>query len=307
MDSRDLGGGENCVRGDFSLNQISGRRDHARAEILKIVDDTDFFEIQPEHAKNIVVGFARLGGHSVGIVANQPAVRAGALDIDASDKGSRFVRTCNIFNIPLVTLVDVPGFLPGTSQEFNGIIKHGAKMIYAYSEATVPKITVITRKAYGGAYCMMSSKHLRGDVNLAYPTAEIAVMGPQGAVDIIFRKDFYANLLSDYFDAERTILITTHQVEEIENILTDLMFINEGRIILDTTMDSLADDYVELLTSGERASAARNMGPIAERDIFGKSVMLFEKPNRERLAEFGELHTPSVADLFVAKVKGAAA
>jgi ABC-2 type transport system ATP-binding protein len=130
---------------------------------------------------------------------------------------------------------------------------------------------------------------------------------PTLGLDIIFRKEFYANLLSDYFDEERTILVTTHQVEEIENILTDVMFINEGRIILDTTMDSLADNYVELLTSGEKASTARNMGPIAERDIFGKSVMLFEKPDRERLAELGELHTPSVADLFVAKIKGAAA
>ena len=130
---------------------------------------------------------------------------------------------------------------------------------------------------------------------------------PTLGLDIIFRKEFYANLLSDYFDEERTILVTTHQVEEIENILTDVMFINEGRIILDTTMDSLADNYVELLTSGEKASAARNMGPIAERDIFGKSVMLFEKPDRERLGELGELHTPSVADLFVAKIKGAAA
>ena len=130
---------------------------------------------------------------------------------------------------------------------------------------------------------------------------------PTLGLDIIFRKEFYANLLSDYFDEERTILVTTHQVEEIENILTDLMFINEGRVILDTTMDSLADDYVELLTSGDKVGTARNMGPIAERDIFGKSVMLFEKPDRERLAELGELHTPSVADLFVAKVKGAAA
>ena len=130
---------------------------------------------------------------------------------------------------------------------------------------------------------------------------------PTLGLDIIFRKEFYANLLSDYFDEERTILVTTHQVEEIENILTDVMFINEGRIILDTTMDSLADNYVELLTSGEQASTARNMGPIAERDIFGKSVMLFEKPDRDRLSELGELHTPSVADLFVAKIKGAAA
>jgi propionyl-CoA carboxylase beta chain len=155
--------------------------------ILKIVDDTDFFEIQPEHAKNIVVGFARMEGHPVGIVANQPLVLAGCLDIRSSIKAARFVRFCDCFNIPIITLVDVPGFLPGTAQEYGGIIKHGAKLLYAYAEATVPKITLITRKAYGGAYDVMASKHLRGDVNVAWPTAEIAVMGPKGAVEIIFR------------------------------------------------------------------------------------------------------------------------
>ncbi|MAT71999.1 MAG: methylmalonyl-CoA carboxyltransferase [Planctomycetaceae bacterium] len=157
--------------------------------ILKTVDDTDFFEIQPENAKNIVVGFARMAGHPVGIVANQPLVLAGCLDIKSSIKAGRFVRFCDAFNIPIITFVDVPGFMPGTAQEYGGIIKHGAKLLYAFAEATVPKITVITRKAYGGAYDVMSSKHLRGDVNLAWPTAEIAVMGPQGAVEIIFRKD----------------------------------------------------------------------------------------------------------------------
>jgi propionyl-CoA carboxylase beta chain len=157
--------------------------------ILKIVDDTDFFEIQPENAKNIVVGFARMDGYPVGIVANQPIVLAGCLDIKSSVKAARFVRFCDAFNIPLLTLVDVPGFLPGTSQEYGGIIKHGAKLLYAYAEATVPKITLITRKAYGGAYDVMASKHLRGDVNVAWPSAEIAVMGPKGAVEIIFRKD----------------------------------------------------------------------------------------------------------------------
>ncbi|MBX3427577.1 MAG: acyl-CoA carboxylase subunit beta [Pirellulales bacterium] len=157
--------------------------------ILKTVDDTDFFEIQPEFAKNIVVGFARMAGHPVGIVANQPLVLAGCLDIKSSTKAARFVRFCDAFNIPLLTFVDVPGFMPGTAQEYGGIIKHGAKLLYAYAEATVPKVTVITRKAYGGAYDVMSSKHLRGDVNLAWPTAEIAVMGPKGAVEIIFRKD----------------------------------------------------------------------------------------------------------------------
>ncbi|WP_372095958.1 acyl-CoA carboxylase subunit beta [Tistrella mobilis] len=157
--------------------------------IEKVVDEGDFFEIQPDFAKNILVGFARMDGQTVGIVANQPMVLAGCLDIDSSRKAARFVRFCDCFNIPIVTFVDVPGFLPGTSQEFGGIIKHGAKLLYAYAEATVPKVTVITRKAYGGAYDVMSSKHLRGDVNYAWPSAEIAVMGPKGAVEIIFRQD----------------------------------------------------------------------------------------------------------------------
>ncbi|HEX2223275.1 MAG TPA: acyl-CoA carboxylase subunit beta [Thermoanaerobaculia bacterium] len=157
--------------------------------ITGVVDDGKFFEIHGQYARNIVVGFARIANRSVGIVANQPAYLAGVLDIDASLKGARFVRFCDAFNIPLVTFEDVPGFLPGTQQEFGGIIKHGAKLLYAYAEATVPKITVITRKAYGGAYCVMSSKHLRTDVNFAYPTAEIAVMGPEGAVNILYRRE----------------------------------------------------------------------------------------------------------------------
>ena len=157
--------------------------------ILKTVDDTDFFEIQPEHAKNIVVGFARMEGYPVGIVANQPMVLAGCLDIKSSIKAARFVRFCDCFGIPIITYVDVPGFMPGTAQEYGGIIKHGAKLLFAYAEATVPKITLITRKAYGGAYDVMASKHLRGDVNLAWPSAEIAVMGPKGAVEIIFRNE----------------------------------------------------------------------------------------------------------------------
>ncbi|MDH3402252.1 MAG: acyl-CoA carboxylase subunit beta [Acidobacteriota bacterium] len=160
--------------------------------VVGVVDDAEFFEVQPDYARNLVVGFARLGGQSVGVVANQPAYQAGVLDIDASLKGARFVRFCDAFNIPLVTFEDVPGFLPGTQQEFGGIIKHGAKLLYAYAEATVPKLTVITRKAYGGAYCVMSSKHLRTDVNLAYPTAEIAVMGPEGAVNILYRRELAA-------------------------------------------------------------------------------------------------------------------
>jgi propionyl-CoA carboxylase beta chain len=157
--------------------------------ITAVVDDRRFFEVQREYAKNIVIGFARLGGRSVGIVANQPAFLAGCLDINASKKGARFVRFCDCFNIPIVTFVDVPGFLPGTAQEYGGIITHGAKLLYAYCEATVPKVTVITRKAYGGAYDVMSSKHIRGDINFAYPTAEIAVMGPDGAVNIVFRNE----------------------------------------------------------------------------------------------------------------------
>ena len=157
--------------------------------ILKTVDDGDFFEIQPDFAKNIVIGFGRMDGSPVGIVANQPLVMAGCLDIKSSTKAARFVRFCDAFNFPVITFVDVPGFMPGTAQEYGGIIKHGAKLLYAYAECTVPKITVITRKAYGGAYDVMSSKHLRGDVNFAWPSAEIAVMGPKGAVEIIFREE----------------------------------------------------------------------------------------------------------------------
>ncbi|MFQ5775420.1 MAG: acyl-CoA carboxylase subunit beta [Kiloniellaceae bacterium] len=157
--------------------------------IEKVVDEGDFFELQAAYARNIVIGFARMEGHPVGIVANQPMVLAGCLDIDSSIKAARFVRFCDCFNIPIVTFVDVPGFLPGTAQEYGGIIKHGAKLLFAFAEATVPKVTVITRKAYGGAYDVMSSKHIRGDVNYAWPSAEIAVMGPKGAVEIIFRKD----------------------------------------------------------------------------------------------------------------------
>ena len=157
--------------------------------ISAVVDDGEFLEIQPLFAENIVCGFARLGGYSVGIVGNQPRSLAGVLDINSSEKAARFVRTCDAFNVPLVTFVDVPGFLPGTAQEWGGIIRHGAKLLYAYCEATVPKLTVITRKAYGGAYDVMSSKHVRADFNFAWPTAEVAVMGPEGAVNIIFRHE----------------------------------------------------------------------------------------------------------------------
>src|SRR5581483_97258 len=165
--------------------------------IHRVVDDGEFFEVHEHYARNIVVGFAHMGGRSVGIVANQPAFLAGCLDINSSVKGARFVRFCDAFNIPILTFEDVPGFLPGTDQEFGGIIRHGAKLLYAYAEATVPKVTVITRKAYGGAYCVMGSKHLRTDVNLAWPSAEIAVMGAEGAVNIVYKRELSAAASED--------------------------------------------------------------------------------------------------------------
>ncbi len=187
------GKGDPADRPDYSLDTLvpdNANKPYDMKElILKVVDDGDFFELQPDYAKNIVIGFARMEGQTIGIVANQPLVLAGCLDIKSSIKAARFVRFCDAFNIPVVTFVDVPGFMPGTGQEYGGIIKHGAKLLYAYAECTVPKITVITRKAYGGAYDVMASKHLRGDTNLAWPRAEIAVMGAKGAVEIIFRED----------------------------------------------------------------------------------------------------------------------
>jgi propionyl-CoA carboxylase beta chain len=180
-------------REDMTLDSVVPPQSNAPYDIRdivhRVVDSGVFFEVQEHFAKNIVVGFARMDGRSIGIVGNQPAVLAGCLDIDASTKAARFVRFCDAFNIPILTFEDVPGFLPGTAQEFGGIIRHGAKLLYAYAEATVPKITVITRKAYGGAYCVMGSKHLRTDINFAYPTAEIAVMGAEGAVNIIYRRE----------------------------------------------------------------------------------------------------------------------
>jgi acetyl-CoA carboxylase carboxyltransferase component len=188
--------GDDPLRSDEALDTIvpedPQKAYDMRDVIQRIVDQGDFFEIHEEYAPNIVVGFARLGGRSVGIVGNQPSVLAGALDINASEKAARFVRFCDAFNIPLVTLVDVPGFIPGTAQEYGGIIRSGAKLLYAYCEATVPKVTVITRKAYGGAYIVMSSKHLRGDINLAWPSTEIAVMGPEGAINVVFRRELEA-------------------------------------------------------------------------------------------------------------------
>ena len=184
---------DSAERIELKLNSIvpeaSNQPYDIREAIDLIVDDGYFFEVHRDYAPNIVVGFARLDGRSVGIIANQPAYLAGVLDIDSSIKGARFVRFCDCFNIPIVTFEDVPGFLPGISQEHGGIIKHGAKLLYAFAEATVPKVTVITRKAYGGAYCVMGSKHIRTDINFAWPSAEIAVMGPEGAVDILYRRE----------------------------------------------------------------------------------------------------------------------
>jgi propionyl-CoA carboxylase beta chain len=186
------GSGDAADRLEMSLDTLvpdnANQPYDIRELIDKVVDGGDFFELQHAHARNIVIGFGRMDGHSVGFVANNPMVLAGCLDIKSSIKAARFVRFCDAFNIPVVTFVDVPGFMPGTTQEYGGIIKHGAKLLYAYAECTVPKVTVITRKAYGGAYDVMSSKHLRGDVNLAWPSAEIAVMGAKGAVEIIFRE-----------------------------------------------------------------------------------------------------------------------
>jgi propionyl-CoA carboxylase beta chain len=207
-------------REDPALDSIVPDSPHRPYDIKdvvhRVVDEGDFLEIQPDWARNIVCGFARLGGHAVGVVGNQPAALAGVLDIDASVKAARFVRTCDAFNVPLVTFVDVPGFLPGTEQEWGGIIRHGAKLLYAYAEATVPKLTVITRKAYGGAYDVMSSKHNRSDVNVAWPTAEVAVMGPEGAVNIVFRHE-----LRDAADADarREELIADY-TERFANPLT---------------------------------------------------------------------------------------
>lgn len=197
---------DSTSRMDLSLNDLVPTNPNIAYNmhdlILKIVDEGDFFEIKKQYAKNIIVGFGRIGGKTVGIVANQPMHLAGCLDVSASLKGARFIRFCDAFNIPIVSLVDVPGFMPGKDQEYDGIIKHGAKLLYAYAEATVPKITVITRKAYGGAYIVMGSKHLRGDVNYAWANTEIAVMGSKGAAEIIFRKDIgNADAMQEHIDS----------------------------------------------------------------------------------------------------------
>jgi propionyl-CoA carboxylase beta chain len=185
--------------------------------VRHVVDDGEFFEVAPLYAQNLVVGYGRLNGHSVGIVGNQPKALAGVLDIDASVKGARFIRFCDAFNIPIVSFVDVPGFLPGTNQEFGGIILHGAKLLYAYAEATVPKLTVITRKAYGGAYDVMASKHIRADFNASWPTGEIAVMGPEGAVNIIFRREIEEASKNGGDPAERRAELVADYTERFAN------------------------------------------------------------------------------------------
>ena len=219
--------------------------------ITEIVDDGHFMEVHRDYAGNILVGFARLNGQSIGIVANQPDVLAGVLDIDSSIKGARFVRFCDAFNIPIVTFVDVPGFLPGTDQEWRGIIKHGAKLLYAFAEATVPKVTVITRKAYGGAYDVMSSKHIRGDFNYAWPTAEIAVMGPKGAVEIIYRKEIEG---ADNPEAREEELIQEYR-ERFAN-----PYIAAERGYLDDIINP-ADTRLTLINSLEMLASKRDSNP----------------------------------------------
>jgi propionyl-CoA carboxylase beta chain len=213
MDTSEVKDFTDDLRPDEELNTIipdnPNKPYDMKLIINKLVDENDFFEVQKYYAENIIIGFARVGGMTVGIVANQPEVLAGVLDINASVKGARFVRFCDAFNIPLLVLVDVPGFLPGTDQEWNGIIRHGSKLLFAFCEATVPKVTVITRKAYGGAYDVMNSKHIRGDFNFAWPSAEIAVMGPKGAVEIIFKKE-----IAKASDPEKELEIKLNEYKE---------------------------------------------------------------------------------------------
>ncbi|WP_425447840.1 acyl-CoA carboxylase subunit beta [Dethiothermospora halolimnae] len=228
------------------LNEIipdSPNKPYDMKEIIsELADGGEFFEVQPYYAQNILTGFIRLNGRSVGVIANQPKVLAGCLDINASDKSSRFIRTCNAFNIPLLNLVDVPGFLPGTGQEFGGVIRHGAKMLYAYSEATVPKVTVILRKAYGGAYIAMCSRHLKSDMVLAWPTAEIAVMGPEGAANIIFRKDIQ--------NADDPVETRAEKIEEYrEAVANPYVGASRGYI----------DDVIEPMTTRQRIISAFDM------------------------------------------------
>jgi propionyl-CoA carboxylase beta chain len=213
--------------------------------IERVVDEGDFFELQPAFARNLIIGFARLQGRTVGIVANQPMVLAGCLDIDSSRKGARFVRFCDCFNIPIVTFVDVPGFLPGTAQEYGGIIKHGAKLLFAFTEATVPKVTVIARKAYGGAYDVMSSKHIRGDINFAWPSAEIAVMGPKGAVEIIFRGELGDNGRIETRTEEYRQKFANPFVAGHRGYIDDVIMPHSTRLRLCRSLDMLAGKKLE--------------------------------------------------------------
>ena len=222
-----------------------------REVITRIVDDGEFYEVQPDYAQNILIGFAHLGGFSVGMVANQPAILAGVLDINASLKAARIIRFCDAFNIPIVTLEDVPGFLPGVAQEHGGIIKHGAKLLFAYCEATVPKLTVITRKAYGGAYDVMSSKHIRGDFNVAWPSAEIAVMGPKGAVEILFRKEIA--------DSDDPAAATDAKIEEYRQKFAH-PYVAAGRGYLDDIIDP-RDTRPRLIDALEMLQGKRDRNP----------------------------------------------
>ena len=247
--------GDDPLRRDKELDTIipddPGKPYDMKEIIQHVVDNGEFFEIHASYAMNIVVGFAHLGGHSVGIVANQPAVLAGVLDIESSEKAGRFVRFCDSFNIPIITFEDVPGFLPGTVQEHGGIIRSGAKLLYAYSEATVPKLTVITRKAYGGAYDVMSSKHIRGDLNIAWPSAEIAVMGPEGAVNIIFRRELA--------EADDPVARKAELVEEYREKFAN-PYVAAGRGYLDDVIEP-RDTRPRLINALEMLSNKRDTNP----------------------------------------------
>src|SRR5574343_427070 len=241
--------GDPASRLDLSLDTLVPENPNKPYDIkeliLKVVDDGDFFERQPDYAANIVIGMARMEGQTVGIVANNPLVLAGCLDIKSSIKAARFVRFCDAFNIPVITFVDVPGFMPGTSQEYGGILKHGAKLLYAYAECTVPKVTVITRKAYGGAYDVMSSKHLRGDVNLAWPSAEIAVMGPKGAVEIIFREDKNDTAKLAEREAEYKSKFANPFVAGARGFIDDVIMPNEARKRICRSLAMLKDKDIQ--------------------------------------------------------------
>ena len=230
---------------DYSLDTLvpeNANKPYDMKELInKVVDNNYFFEIQPDFAKNIITGFGRIEGRTVGFVANQPLVLAGCLDIDSGKKGGRFVRFCDCFNIPIVTFVDVPGFLPGVSQEHNGIIKNGAKLLYAYAEATVPKITIITRKAYGGAYVVMASKHLRGDINYAWPSAEIAVMGAKGATEILFRNEIKDKKKIDKRTQEYTDQFVNPFIASKRGFIDDVIRPHSTRRRIATALENLKD------------------------------------------------------------------